>query len=96
MFAKTAEFYDLVYSFKDYQSEAAKIRELIIQNHPLAKTILDVACGTAEHARFLSKEFLIDGIDLQPEFIAAASKKVANGSFSCSGATTRLAESLVP
>jgi hypothetical protein len=65
MFAKTAEFYDLVYSFKDYEAEAAKIRNLIHAKHPSAKAILDVACGTGEHARFLASDFSIDGIDLQ-------------------------------
>jgi ubiquinone/menaquinone biosynthesis C-methylase UbiE len=82
MFANTAEFYDLVYSFKDYENEAAKIRDLIRAEHPGAKSILDVACGTGEHARFLAEEFAVDGIDLQSEFIDASRKKVASGTFS--------------
>ncbi|MFO0416649.1 MAG: class I SAM-dependent methyltransferase [Pseudomonadota bacterium] len=81
MFAKTAEFYDLVYSFKDYEAEAAKIRDLIHAKHPSAKAILDVACGTGEHARFLAANFSIDGIDLQPEFVEAAQRKVSGGEF---------------
>lgn len=81
MFAKSAEFYDLVYSFKNYEEESAKIRDLIRTNHSTAQSILDVACGTAEHARFLAKEFKVDGIDLQPEFIEVAQRKVGSGSF---------------
>jgi len=82
MFSKTAEFYDLVYSFKNYDAEAATIKELIRAEHSTARSILDIACGTGEHARFLAKDFAVDGIDLQPEFIESAQQKVGVGQFS--------------
>lgn len=81
MFSKTAEFYDLVYSFKDYENEAQKIRDVILSELPTAKSLLDVACGTGEHARHLVRDFDVDGIDLQPEFIQVAQRKVASGTF---------------
>jgi SAM-dependent methyltransferase len=81
MYSKTAELYDKIYGFKDYNDEAIRIRELISLEHPSAKTILDVACGTAEHAKLLSSDYSLDGIDLQPEFVAIASAKVPNGTF---------------
>lgn len=82
MFAKTAEFYDLVYSFKNYEQESSQIRDLIRGVNPSARSILDVACGTGQHAQFLAKEFAVDGIDLQPELIEVAQRKVGSGSFS--------------
>lgn len=81
MYSKTADIYDKVYGFKDYSDEAKRVRELISLEHPSAKTILDVACGTAEHAKLLSSDYSLDGIDLQPEFVALASAKVPHGTF---------------
>ena len=81
MFNKTAQYYDLIYSFKDYEEEAQQIRDLITDEHPTARSILDVACGTAEHAKYLSDNFQIDGIDLEPEFVRIAQEKVSNGGF---------------
>ncbi len=81
MYSKTAELYDKIYGFKDYNDEARRIRELISLEVPSAKTVLDVACGTAEHAKLLSAHYSIDGIDLQPEFVDIAAEKVPSGTF---------------
>ncbi len=67
MFSVTAEIYDAIYGFKDYAGEAMKIRQLIARERPGARTILDIACGTGEHARLLSPDFEVDGIDLEPK-----------------------------
>lgn len=82
MFSKTAQFYDLIYSFKDYATEAKKIKDLILAEHPSAKTVLDVACGTGEHARHMANDFEVDGIDLEPELLAEAGEKVPTADFS--------------
>jgi ubiquinone/menaquinone biosynthesis C-methylase UbiE len=66
MFALTAQYYDLIYTFKNYGEEVTKIRAAIRKEHPAARSILDVACGTAEHAKLLSTELAVDGIDLEP------------------------------
>lgn len=81
MFNRTAHYYDLIYSFKDYVVEAEKISALIQKELPTAKTILDVACGTAEHAKLLSEQFAVDGIDLEPAFVEIAREKVPSGDF---------------
>ncbi len=81
MFSKTAQYYDLVYSFKNYEEEAGKIKALIQKEYPAAKSILDVACGTAEHAKYLAQDFQVDGIDLEPEFVEIAQKKIPSGKF---------------
>ncbi len=82
MFRKTARYYDAIYSFKDYGAESLAIRSLIGREHPTAQSILDVACGTGEHARVLARDFAVDGIDLEPQFVALAQSKAARGSFS--------------
>jgi trans-aconitate methyltransferase len=82
MFSATADLYDAIYAFKDYADEASKIRRLIDRERPGAETILDVGCGTAEHAKLLSAEFQIDGIDIEPKFIEIARAKNPGGTFS--------------
>ena len=82
MFSATAELYDLIYSqFKNYDAEASALASLIRREHPGARTILDVACGTAEHAKLLAKQhgFEVDGLDLDPTFVRIARGKLARG-----------------
>ena len=74
-----ADLYDLSYSgFKDYPAEAARLAGVIRQLHPTAHRVLDVACGTAEHARLLpaAHGFAVDGLDLEPAFVRIAQGKL--------------------
>jgi SAM-dependent methyltransferase len=81
MFSKSSQWYDLLYQFKDYQKEADKIFALLRKIHPEAKSVLNVACGTAEHDRYLSKHYKVDGIDLNEDFIAIAKEKNPTGHY---------------
>lgn len=84
MFSESAEFYDLIYgAMKDYAAEARAIAELLRRTHPQASTVLDVACGTGEHARLLAAEhgFRVDGVDLDPAFVRIAAAKNPSGRF---------------
>jgi SAM-dependent methyltransferase len=83
MFSASAEFYDLIYStLKDYISEAAQIAGLLRQLNPHCQAVLDVACGTGEHARLLGAHgFVVDGIDLDPAFVRIAEQKHPAGRF---------------
>src|SRR5687768_17573506 len=79
MFSASAELYDLIYSeFKDYPAEAAKVAALIRDLAPRARSVLDVACGTGEHARLLIADhgFQVDGLDLDPAFVRIAQAKL--------------------
>ena len=83
MFSASAELYDLVYSqFKDYEAETAELVATIRRVHPEARTVLDVACGTAEHARLLATKngYEVDGLDLDPAFVRIAQQKLSRGS----------------
>lgn len=83
MFHSSAEFYDLIYStFKDYPSETKQIASLLRQINSHCETILDVACGTGEHARLLAAEgFIADGLDLDPALLRIAKQKHPAGRF---------------
>ena len=82
MFSASAELYDLIYSgFKDYPAEAAELSATIRRLHPSARTVLDVACGTGEHARLLTETYglEVDGLDLEPGFVRIARDKLTRG-----------------
>lgn len=80
MYTRSARFYDLIYSWKDYRKEAEYLLELIRTRMPTAKSILDVACGTGEHLRYL-QQFERMGIDLDPQLLAVARNKLPGVEF---------------
>jgi SAM-dependent methyltransferase len=84
MFSESAELYDLIYaSFKDYEAETRRLVTLLESVRPGARTVLDVACGTGEHARLLAERhgLVVDGIDLDPAFVQIAQRKHPTGRF---------------
>ena len=83
MFSESASWYDLLYSFKDYQQESDGIIKLLKRTHPTAKTVLDIACGTAEHDRYLAHVYEVDGLDLSQDFLTIAKEKNPTGRYFC-------------
>ena len=83
MFTATAEYYDLLYAtIKDYAREVPAIAAVLRRLNPGVRTVLDVGCGTGEHARRLAAEgFVVDGVDLDPVFIRIAADKHPAGTF---------------
>ena len=84
MFTESAELYDLIYhTFKDYAAEATQVAQLLRRFHSSCCTVLDVACGTGEHAFRLAMDhgFVVDGLDLDPELLNVARKKHPAGRF---------------
>ena len=79
MFSQSARIYDLIYHFKDYRAEVDRITERIRQEHPSARSILDVACGTGGHTRMLEEDFEVDGLDIEPAFVEIARRKLRRG-----------------
>jgi SAM-dependent methyltransferase len=83
MFSASADLYDLIYlGFKDYAAETTRLVETVRRIHPRAHSVLDVACGTGEHARLLTEHhgFDVDGLDLDPAFVRIAQGKLSRGS----------------
>lgn len=77
MYNASARFYDLIYSkIKDYEREAADLLEVIRSRGDYeGKSLLDVACGTGEHLRYLKDHFRVEGLDLSPELLRIAGAK---------------------
>jgi SAM-dependent methyltransferase len=83
VFSSTAAYYDALYHGKDYRAEARYVADVIRRQAPGAESILDVACGTGAHARFLATEhgFLVDGVDREPGFVERARARHPEGTF---------------
>lgn len=70
MFSETPELYDAIYlAVKDYADEAKRIAHLVKTIAPRATSLLDVACGTGEHARHLhdAHGYDVSGLDIEPD-----------------------------
>jgi SAM-dependent methyltransferase len=79
-FSRSAALYDPLYAtFKDYPGEVERLRELIGERVPDARTLLDVACGTGRHLELLRPHFDVVGVDLDPALLALARERVAGG-----------------
>ena len=80
-FLQSAELYDAIYHFKNYQRESEHLHDLISRIVPHAQTLLDVACGTGEHAKFLKQYYSVDGVDLNEKYLEAARRKNPCGTY---------------
>lgn len=80
-FIDSAELFDAIYRFKNYAHESARLCRAINELVPGARSILDVACGTGEHARFLKEHYAIDGIDISESYLRAARLKNPLGNY---------------
>jgi ubiquinone/menaquinone biosynthesis C-methylase UbiE len=80
-FLDSPELYDAIYHFKNYAGECERLRSVINEIVPDASTILDVACGTGEHARFLKEHYAVDGIDINENYLRAARLKNPSGEY---------------
>lgn len=81
MYTKTARFYNDLYSFKDYTAMAQKLREIIHQYRPQARSVLDVACGTGRTLQYLRDDFHVEGLDINPEMLKLATEHCPGISF---------------
>jgi len=73
MFTKSQQFYNAIYSWKDYAEEALRLKRFIAQHKRSAgNALLDVACGTGGHVPYLRDDFAYEGLDLDPGMLGLA------------------------
>ncbi len=71
-----AEFYDLMRRYRNYDLECSFADEIIQSRCPNAKNILDIFCGTGEHAlRMAQRGYVVTGVDASQDMIAVAQGK---------------------
>lgn len=77
LYRKFASYYDLIYQWMDYHGEVEFIEKMVeLHQHSGGNDLLDVACGTGNHAQYLIDSFQVVGLDLNLEMMEIASAKV--------------------
>lgn len=78
IFANYARYYDLLYQDKDYVEEAQFIHRLIKTNAPDTVKILELGCGTGNHATLLAQEgYQVHGVDFSQEMLQLADERIS-------------------
>jgi len=76
VFNHYAQYYDLLYSTKNYEAEVNYVDSLIKKYCPQANTILDLGCGTGSHDFYLAKKgYSVTGVDLSQNMVTLAQEK---------------------
>ena len=79
---KLAKFYDHIYCFRDYLDEAVRLQNLILKYSKSGGTaLLDVACGTGHHLKYLNDDFSCTGIDISRAMLRIAKKNAKGVTF---------------
>lgn len=66
-----SHYYDLLYQDKNYSTEAAYIRSLLIRHGVIAGELLEFGSGTGKHAQLLVKHgYTVDGIERSAEMVS--------------------------
>jgi ubiquinone/menaquinone biosynthesis C-methylase UbiE len=66
VFTESAAFYDVLYSFVDYEAAVREIRQRLDAQAPHARSLLDVGCGTGRHVELLRERYEVEGLDINP------------------------------
>ncbi len=82
MYKELAQYYDLIYHWKDYKVESSTIKDLIKKYKKSGgENLLDVGCGTGMHLKYFKHDFSCTGIDINKEMVEVAKSKVADVNF---------------
>ena len=80
-YERSAEVYDLYYSWLDYETHAASIHELIQARRPEAQSLLEVASGTARYTEQLARWYEVSGLDISESMLAVARRRMPRARF---------------
>ena len=71
-----AKYYDVMRQYRDYDRECNFVDNLIKRNAPGTKKVLDICCGTGEHAIRMSRlGYEVTGVDQSQDMLEIAEDK---------------------
>ena len=76
MYEKSFEFYDAIYSWKDYPKEVARLHGILAAAGVGQGKLLDVACGTGRHLQLLKDLYDVQGLELDAGMAAMARQRI--------------------
>lgn len=78
-YTELAKYYELTHYFRNYEQQAEFLNSAIKKYFPAAHRILDIACGTGNHAIFMAKKgYDVKGVDLSQKMLNIARQKIKN------------------
>lgn len=78
VFGNYARYYNLLYRDKDYAGETQYIHQLLQTHAPHTQSILELGCGTGNHAQLLAKQgYNVHGVDLSSEMLQQFSDRIS-------------------
>lgn len=81
-YVQSARVYDLIYGFKDYAQEAARIHQLVQEfSQRPCETLLDIATGTGAHLVHLQPYYQLEGLDIAPAMLEVARQRMPDVTF---------------
>src|SRR5688500_292893 len=75
-YQRSAELYDRIYGDKAFATECATIRALVEREHPGARSLLDVGCGTGAHLVHMREWIDVEGLDVSAAMLEVARRKL--------------------
>ncbi len=95
LYSRLAEYYDRIYWWKDYDREVSFLTEAFRKYHVRGRRILEVACGTGNHTRILTRlGYEVTGVDISEDVLSVARRKVAKGATFVRGDMKNLSEAV--
>lgn len=89
LYADRAGLYDLIYHWKDYAAEAQTLRTVLaLRGVSDGATLADVTCGTGAHLAHLRRWYRVQGVDIAPDMLALAAKRLPQVSLTCADLAT--------
>ena len=77
LYTSHAELYDVVYQWKDYEGETARVVALLeARGIGPGSRVLEAACGTGRYLALLRAQYEVAGFDLSPQMLAVARRRL--------------------
>lgn len=81
-YTRSAELYNVIHAGKPYADEAAAVHAHIRAHlRSGGNALLDVACGTGNHAFHLREHYRVDGLDLDEGLLRVARERMPDAAF---------------
>jgi SAM-dependent methyltransferase len=79
VFNRYADYYDAMYSEKDYEGESRFVLDLLKRHNEVnLETLLDIGCGTGGHTLYFAQAGLkVTGLDISETMVRKAEEKIA-------------------
>ncbi len=82
LYDEYARYYDLLYSFKNYQQEVIEVQSIIDKYRTSTGIdLLEVGCGTGQHLKYYKEHYTCTGVDLNAGMLAIAREQLPDVPF---------------